>query len=198
MSPRLLLSSLSLFLLIGCGAPDNAPMFDGDTQEATAAEEDHGEVDETAKEEMAGNQEDGEVPGDEQEDEGSTTLLLRPDSAELSFVAVKNGDAEVPFTATELSGALVMQNHDLSTIQGSVTVNLSGIGSENEVRDERVRNVFFSAAQHSEIVFTLSELTLDGGVEGPWAVQATGSLAVSGQTIELPVSMRLAKDEDGN
>ena len=119
---------------------------------------------------------------------------FRVNGASVETIAIKNGSAEVKGVFKSVSGKLGFGGtKDAPTLSGTVEVDLSSYNSGLELRDQRVQDLFFEAAQHGTAVLKLKN---SGPVPGknfpmgePTEISMKGTLTMHGA--EAPVETTL-------
>lgn len=90
---------------------------------------------------------------------------------------------------SQLDGTLLVQP---AGIAGELTIEAASIDTGNSVRDKHLRSAdFFDADGHPKIVFTTSEVTVDGH-----RLMITGNLLIGGKTMLLQVPMNVSRRND--
>ena len=117
-------------------------------------------------------------------------------SGTVSIVARKNGDTDVPARFDKVTGQFELDPSDLSSAHGTVTIDLGSWASDEEVRDQRMRETFFDVATNPTTNFELTSVT---DVSGPLAeIGATATGTAHGtlhwrqvsQDLTVPVSVQ--------
>jgi polyisoprenoid-binding protein YceI len=121
-------------------------------------------------------------------------LVLDVTAGTVSVVTIKNGDAPVPGTLDGVTGSITLG----ATPSGSLEIALSSWDSGLELRDERVQETFFHAAENPTATFTLSGL--EGEVPAPGAsstVTVSGALALYTGSQDIQTSATLTQVAPG-
>jgi polyisoprenoid-binding protein YceI len=123
--------------------------------------------------------------------------LTPPDGAGTTFpvtgwaevVTIKNGEAEVKGSLSHLEGSLQILDSSWTGLNGTVTVGLESWASGDDVRDERLRRVFFQTDANPTAIFEVA--SVDGVPEGgfvvgaePVPVSLSGKVTLSGATVD--------------
>jgi len=90
-------------------------------------------------------------------------------SGEIEFVSVKNGDSPVSAVIRDISGALRLgekAENGIHEASGSLTIPLTAVDSQLQLRDQRIMEVFFHAQDTPEASFTVSGVKMPEGEEG--------------------------------
>jgi len=90
----------------------------------------------------------------------------------IGIIARKNGDTDVPARFQTVSGELELDPADLSSVHGTIQIDLASWASDEDVRDQRMRDTFFDTANNPSVSFDLSSVD---GTSGPLA--AVGATA---------------------
>ena len=124
------------------------------------------------------------------------SLVLDASGSTLAWTALKNGDASVKGNFTKISGGLSLTAADLSATTGSLIVDLSGVDSALELRDQRISEVFFGVAPDAaqQATVTLSKLSVDtaalnAGESTGGTADLTMAFAGGSTTAQLPVTV---------
>lgn len=121
-------------------------------------------------------------------------LVLDVTGGTVSVVTIKNGDAPVPGTLDGVTGSLTLGG----TPSGSLEIALSSWDSGLELRDERVTDTFFHAADNPTATFTLSGF--QGELPAPGAtstVTVSGAVAVATGSQDITTSATLTQTAPG-
>jgi len=128
-------------------------------------------------------------------------LELKVKAGEVSVVAVKNGDTEVPAAFSGISGDFQIDDvAHTSGIEGELHIDLTSWDSKLEERDYNVRNVFFQVDTYPKAVFALESidgLPPEGIAAGRSAEgEARGALSMHGATQDLTAKVRVSRAGD--
>jgi polyisoprenoid-binding protein YceI len=125
-----------------------------------------------------------------------------PVQGTIRLVTVKNGETEVPGRFEKISGELKFADVDSwQGISGDVKIDLSSWVSDEELRDQRVRNTFFEVGQFGTAILSPGSITgvPSGGLRPNESARASlgAKLTLHGVTrdVTLPVEIyRTAKE----
>lgn len=117
---------------------------------------------------------------------------------EVSIIAVKDGETEVPARFDGVTGDFTFRDgaHQQG-LSGSASIDLARFDSGLPARDQNVVDVFFEVSKHRSAQFQLT--SLEGVPEAGIAVgydspaTATGKLTVHGQTVDVSAKVRLSR-----
>ena len=90
-------------------------------------------------------------------------------SGEIEFVSVKNGDSPVSAVIRDISGVIRLgekSENGVTSASGSLTIPLTAVDSQLELRDQRIMDVFFHAQDTPEASFTVSGVKMPEGADG--------------------------------
>ncbi len=123
-------------------------------------------------------------------------------SGSLDVTSVKNGSMPVTATLRVLDGELALRDRNAwSGASGQVQVALTSFDSNNEVRDDRVRETLLQVGLHPMASFELtgvSGLPPDGipvGGSGTGALSGQVTLAGATQAVQVPVAINRRGEE---
>ena len=125
-------------------------------------------------------------------------VSLSVKNASISLVTVKNGDTEVPAKFEGVSGRLTIPDAAApSDLTGALYIDVDSWDSGLELRDDRVKNIFFGISDNKQIVFTLngiSGLPEEGlGIGEQSEGVARGLIAFAGQSAAVEAQVKLAR-----
>lgn len=126
---------------------------------------------------------------------GAVTL---PVQGTINLITMKNGTVEVPGRFERVAGEITLSDVDAwQGIDGEVTVDLSSWNSDLELRDSRVKELFFEVADYGEATLSLSGLTglSSAGlpVNSTVKVSMRGQLALHGATRDLSIPVAIKR-----
>ncbi len=127
-----------------------------------------------------------------------TPMGLFVTSATINVMTVKDGEVEVPGRFTDAKGKFSFDDGALQQgLAGALTINLGSWDSGLELRDTRVKDLFFQVVQHPTATFTLDGI--DGvpaeGVAIGHEVEATatGTLYMGGSNTGVEARVKLSR-----
>ena len=125
-------------------------------------------------------------------------LELGVANATVSMITVKNGDTEVPGKFEGVSGTMTFADgKHPSALTGSLDIELGSWDSGLELRDDRVKNIFFDAAKNQTASFRLTnieDLPAEGMVIGADAEgTAKGRLTIAGTSVDVEAKVKLTR-----
>lgn len=120
---------------------------------------------------------------------------------EISVVAIKNGDTEVPATFDGVKGEFaVADSEKVGGVSGMLSVDLSSWDSQEKTRDDNVRKLFFEVTQFPKAAFALTSLDglpADGIAPGRSAEgDAKGKLSLHGAEVDVATKVRVTRAGD--
>ncbi len=134
----------------------------------------------------------------EPENHAETHQITAPaDHAAITFVAVKDGGAQVEFTGSDVTGEVAIPNGDMSQVSGEISIQIAALTSGSELRDQRVHDIFFAVTSVSQATYTFTTAAAEEVGPGLWHTEVTGELALVGTSHEYTMELEVAEVGDG-
>lgn len=119
----------------------------------------------------------------------------------VDLVSVKNGSAEVPARFEVVQGQVSIDPLAIQATTGTLTIDLASWNSDLELRDTRMKEVFFGVAEHPTTTFELAAIDAPSGKLEKVGDKVTGTArgaltwrAVR-QELSLPVELTRTADQ---
>jgi polyisoprenoid-binding protein YceI len=119
-------------------------------------------------------------------------------NATVSMITVKDGDTEVPGKFEGVTGTMTFADgKHPSELTGSLDISLASWDSGLELRDDRVKSIFFEVAKHQSASFRLTsieDLPEEGMEIGSDAEgTAKGRLTIGGTSVDVEAKVKLGR-----
>jgi hypothetical protein len=118
---------------------------------------------------------------------------------EIEFVSIKNGDSPVSAVIRDITGAIRLgekAEDGVHRAEGALTIPLTAVDSQLEIRDQRIMNVFFHAQETPSASFAIDGVKMPEGNEGAGWVD--GTLSIGPYTQDVRGHFLGASQEEGS
>ena len=118
---------------------------------------------------------------------------------EIEFVSIKNGDSPVSAVIRDITGAIRLgekAEDGVHHAEGSLTIPLTAVDSQLEIRDQRIMDVFFHAQETPSASFAIDGVKMPEGNEGAGWVD--GTLSIGPYTQDVRGHFLGASQEEGS
>tara|TARA_Y100001968_G_scaffold260758_1_gene248439 strand:- start:3361 stop:4020 length:660 start_codon:yes stop_codon:yes gene_type:complete len=120
----------------------------------------------------------------------------------ITWTSVKDGSAKVSGDFTRIRGGLFLDETDLGSTHGSLTVDLNAIDSKNPVRDANIAQFLFESMPDAPKTarLELRKLSLESNSLAPGesaAARAEFNIALTGGALEGIAEVQLSRASDG-
>ena len=118
---------------------------------------------------------------------------------EIEFVSIKNGDTPVSATIRDIAGAIRLGDKaedGVHSAEGALTIPLTAVDSQLEIRDQRIMDVFFHAQETPSASFTIDGVKMPEGNAGAGWVD--GTLTIGPYTQDVRGHFLGSSEEEGS